>query len=137
MRVRQILINLLGNACKFTENGEITLKVEHQHSKGNTLMMFTVSDTGTGISEDLIDRLFDPFTQGDDSTTKNHSGTGLGLSICYRLCILLGGEITVRSTEGQGTTFVVMLPLSIESVSSDSEEIFSDEVFSTIINKSA
>lgn len=119
LKVRQILINLLGNACKFTENGVISLNAEPKSVNSIEYVMFTVADTGTGISEDLIDNLFEPFTQGDDSTTKNHGGTGLGLSICHRLSILLGGDITVSSTVGEGTTFVVTIPLRYSNESID------------------
>lgn len=111
MKIRQILINLLGNACKFTQNGVISLKAEPKSIKKKEYVTFSVADTGTGIKQDLIDKLFDPFTQGDLSSTKNHGGTGLGLSICHRLSILLGGDITVTSVEGEGTTFVVTLPV--------------------------
>jgi len=111
MKVRQILINLLGNACKFTSNGIICLKAEPRSLHSVEHVVFSVSDTGTGISENLIDSLFEPFTQGDGSSTKNHGGTGLGLSICHRLSFLLGGEITVTSALGEGTTFVVTIPV--------------------------
>ena len=115
MKIRQILINLLGNACKFTTNGIISLKAEPRSIQSVEHVVFSISDTGSGISEELIDTLFDPFTQGDPSPTKNHGGTGLGLSICHRLSILLGGEITVTSTVGEGTTFTVTIPVNYSS----------------------
>lgn len=111
MKIRQILINLLGNACKFTNKGVISLKAEPRTMDGKECVAFSVADTGTGIKQGLLDSLFEPFTQGDLSSTKNHGGTGLGLSICHRLSLLLGGEITVTSVEGEGTTFVVTLPV--------------------------
>lgn len=111
MKVRQILINLLGNACKFTRNGIISLKAEPRSINSVEHVSFSVADTGTGIEQDLIDTLFEPFTQGDLSSTKSHGGTGLGLSICHRLSILLGGEITVTSTLDEGSTFSVTIPV--------------------------
>ncbi|MDX1812220.1 MAG: ATP-binding protein, partial [Gammaproteobacteria bacterium] len=114
MKVRQILINLLGNACKFTKEGIISLKAEVCKINSNQVS-FSVSDTGNGIKKEYIDSLFQPFTQGDESLTRSHGGTGLGLSICQRLSILLGGEIKVDSVEGKGTTFTVRLPIKYVS----------------------
>ena len=111
MKVRQILINLLGNACKFTENGIISLKAEPRSINSREYVSFSVADTGAGIKQDLIDSLFEPFTQGDPSPTKSHGGTGLGLSICHRLSVLLGGDITVTSVMGEGSTFTVTIPV--------------------------
>jgi len=122
MKVRQILINLLGNACKFTRNGIITLQAEPRLVNGVDYVVFTVSDSGIGISETVIDNLFEPFTQGDLSPTKNHGGTGLGLSICHRLSVLLGGDITVTSAEGEGTTFVVSIPVKYVARTKEPEE---------------
>jgi len=110
-KVRQILLNLLGNACKFTENGVITLKVEQQGVEKNRNIVFTVMDTGIGIGQENLDLLFNPFTQEDNSSTRTYSGTGLGLSISQRLCNLLGGNITVRSAKGEGSCFTVTLPV--------------------------
>lgn len=123
LKIRQILINLLGNACKFTENGVISLKAEPCTMNGTECVAFSVADTGTGIKQDLLDSLFDPFTQGDLSSTRSHGGTGLGLSICHRLSLLLGGEITVTSVEGEGTTFTVTIPVvySVEELDDDVE----------------
>jgi signal transduction histidine kinase len=115
MKVRQILINLLGNACKFTKDGTISLKAEPCTTKSTDHVSFSVSDTGTGIKQEYIDNLFQPFSQGDESLTRSHGGTGLGLSICQRLSILLGGDITVDSVEGKGTTFTVTLPATYTS----------------------
>lgn len=105
-RVRQILVNLAGNAVKFTPQGSITITVglESESSDGY-LLLFQVADTGIGIPQDKVDRLFSPFSQIDASTTRKYGGTGLGLSICKRLVTLMGGNIGVISTQGEGSTF--------------------------------
>jgi signal transduction histidine kinase len=107
MRVSQILLNIIGNACKFTKNGHIVLRVERQ---GDNLE-FTIADTGIGMDMATIDRLFEDFQQGDTSIANQHGGSGLGLAISKQLCELMGGEITVDSTPGKGSTFVVTLPI--------------------------
>jgi len=110
-RVKQILFNLLSNACKFTSNGNITLKVELTDI---SMIHFKVIDTGIGIEQKQIERLFSEFVQADDSTTREFGGTGLGLAICRRLSRLMGGDITATSTPGKGSTFIVSLPLRSE-----------------------
>jgi PAS domain S-box-containing protein len=106
MRLRQVLTNLLGNAVKFTERGQIALEVtmEGQNPKGLSLR-FTVTDTGIGIAERQISALFSPFFQADASTTRRYGGTGLGLTISKQIVEMMGGEIGVSSREGQGSTF--------------------------------
>jgi len=114
-RLRQILLNILGNAIKFTEKGHILLDIRCTNQTKNTVdMEFSVSDTGIGISEEQKLQLFKPFTQADTSTTRKFGGTGLGLSICHQLVKLMGGEITLKSTPGIGSVFSFTLtqPLS-------------------------
>jgi signal transduction histidine kinase/CheY-like chemotaxis protein len=105
-RVRQILLNLIGNAVKFTDKGEVTLYVSSAPVKENLCRLdFLISDTGMGISPDALPLLFQPFQQGDASATRRHGGTGLGLTITKRLVELMGGEITVSSILSAGSTF--------------------------------
>jgi len=115
MKIRQVLINLIGNACKFTENGIISLKAEPCSIRSVKYVTFSVSDTGAGISNDHIKNLFKPFSMGDQSSNKGYGGTGLGLTICQKLSNLLGGKISVTSTVGVGTTFSVTLPAQYTS----------------------
>jgi signal transduction histidine kinase/ActR/RegA family two-component response regulator len=105
-RLRQILINLASNAVKFTEVGGVTLEVRYEDEGGAAPRMhFDVVDTGIGMSPDALDRLFLPFSQADTSTSRRYGGTGLGLTICRRLAQMLGGDVSVTSTLGQGSTF--------------------------------
>lgn len=106
-RLRQVLINLLGNAFKFTTNGYITIEAKREpgHDLDNPLVRFSITDSGIGISEDAQNRLFESFSQADSSTTRKYGGTGLGLAICKRLAELMGGQIGVTSKEGQGSCF--------------------------------
>jgi CheY-like chemotaxis protein len=104
-RIKQILINLIGNAIKFTESGGVQVSVRYQ--TGSTPeIRFEVVDTGIGISEEQLSRLFLPFSQGDASVTRSFGGTGLGLAISRRLATMLGGRIEVQSQVGRGSTFV-------------------------------
>jgi len=111
IKVRQILVNLLNNAAKFTERGTITLAVTREQAADDTdWVRFCVTDTGIGIPSERIDTLFQPFIQVDDSTTRQYGGSGLGLAISHRLCQMMGGDISVESTLGHGSSFTVLLP---------------------------
>ena len=105
-RLRQVLTNLLGNALKFTDHGEIGVQAELVSDATNVIQVrFTVHDTGIGMPADQQSRLFESFIQGDGSSTRRHGGTGLGLAISKQLVELLGGEIGVASEPGQGSRF--------------------------------
>ncbi|MFL6706882.1 MAG: 7TM diverse intracellular signaling domain-containing protein [Massilia sp.] len=121
-RIRQILVNLLGNAIKFTDSGEVLLSVrmtaggagsEGSGGQQQLSFMFSVHDTGPGIAADVQGRLFQKFEQGDYSTTRRYGGTGLGLAICKELAGLMGGSISVASTPGVGSRFDVTVPLTV------------------------
>ena len=112
-KVRQALFNLLSNASKFTEGGTITLAVERHAVEGADWLDFRVSDTGIGMTEEQLKRLFQPFTQADASTTRKYGGTGLGLTITRRFCQMLGGDVTVESEPGKGSTFTIKLPAEV------------------------
>jgi len=114
LRLRQILLNLVSNAMKFTHQGEVFLKVELEESNGDQLSIrFEVRDTGIGIPEDKLSRLFKAFSQVDSSTTRKYGGTGLGLAISEKLVNLMGGQIGVNSQEAEGTTFYFTLKTKV------------------------
>ncbi len=108
-RLRQVLINLIGNAIKFTEEGSVTLAVSYDADE--RLVLFSVRDTGIGISPEQQQRLFQPFSQGDSSVTRSYGGSGLGLAISQRLVHILQGEVCLESQLGEGATFTVKLPI--------------------------
>jgi len=121
-RLRQVLVNLVGNAFKFTNNGSVSLRIERSEEARRPLsrslaaarvnmIRFTVHDTGIGIGSEALTRLFGKFEQADTSTTRRYGGTGLGLAICRQLVELMGGQIGVQSLEGVGSTFTFVLPL--------------------------
>lgn len=118
-KVRQTLFNLLSNAAKFTEHGTITLTTTRQHADDGDWIYFEVKDNGIGISNEQMIRLFKEFTQADASTTRRHGGTGLGLALSRRFCQIMGGEITARSTFGQGSVFAIRLPAIVPSYLAD------------------
>ena len=111
-KVRQILLNLLSNAAKFTEHGTITLSAARELFDDRDHVVFAVGDTGIGMTEEQLSRLFQRFVQADASTTRKYGGTGLGLSLTKGLSEILGGSVSVESREGEGTTFTVRLPAS-------------------------
>ncbi|MBF0369040.1 MAG: response regulator [Magnetococcales bacterium] len=112
VRLRQTLINLIGNAIKFTAKGSVTVRVERGEptSSGKETLLFSVVDTGIGIPEDVQEGMFEPFVQKDSSISRRYGGTGLGLAICKRLVDMMEGEINLQSVEGEGSTFLVSLP---------------------------
>ena len=112
-RISQILINLLGNAIKFTSSGSVVLRMAPDSDEGRPALNFSVQDTGLGISPEMLDLLFQPFTQADSTIHRPFEGTGLGLAISRRLAEAMGGSISVVSTPGKGSTFTFRLPLEI------------------------
>jgi two-component system sensor histidine kinase RpfC len=113
--LRQMLFNLLSNACKFTANGRISLNVSCEIVAGQEWANFSVSDTGIGMTAEHIGKLFQPFSQADASTTRKYGGTGLGLAISKRLSEMLGGDISVHSEVGRGSMFTLRVPLRLKS----------------------
>jgi signal transduction histidine kinase len=123
-KLRQVLLNLLSNAAKFTDHGTITLRVartESQHSvlSPQSSIVFEVSDTGIGMTPEQVGQLFQPFTQADTSTTRRYGGTGLGLAISRHFCQMLGGDIWVTSQPCAGSTFTVRLPVALGAVANE------------------
>ncbi len=113
-RITQIINNLLSNAIKFTETGTVTLKASaKRRADGSAMVTLAVKDTGIGITEEALERLFKPFEQMDDSITRRFGGTGLGLTICQRLAGLMGGEVCARSTPGEGSVFTLEIPMEV------------------------
>jgi signal transduction histidine kinase len=137
-KLRQVLINLLGNAAKFTEGGTITLAVSlappgdpgpdpAPATAPGEWVLFAVSDSGIGMTPPQVERLFQPFVQAEDRATRRYGGSGLGLAISQRLCQMMGGQISVQSTLGQGSTFTVRLPRWGEAGPSDLPDPDADE----------
>ncbi|THF73803.1 MHYT domain-containing protein [Cohnella fermenti] len=114
VKLRQVLINLLGNACKFTKEGSVDLTIERMARGTRQGYVFRVKDTGIGMTPEQLDQLFQPFTQADSSTTRKYGGTGLGLAISQRFCGLMGGDIRVASEYGKGSVFSCWLPIGPE-----------------------
>ncbi len=124
LRIKQILINLLGNAVKFTSQGSIIVSARLlERNDAFVIIRISIQDTGIGIAPDALEWIFNPFVQEDGSTTRRFGGTGLGLSICRRLTELMGGRISVESTPGAGSCFTVTLPLKITSETSTIQEV--------------
>jgi PAS domain S-box-containing protein len=114
-KVRQSLFNLLSNASKFTENGRVELRVSREDEEGRPWVLYRVIDTGIGMTPEQVGKLFEPFGQADRSTTRKFGGTGLGLAITRKFCRMMGGDVTVESELGKGSTFTIRLPLAIEA----------------------
>ncbi len=130
-RFRQILINLIGNAVKFTKTGSVTVKCQLKRSNnGKEFIYVEVIDTGIGISADVIKRLFTAFTQADSSISRQYEGTGLGLSICKRLVELMGGDIGAQSELGKGSTFWFSVPF--KAATSEVSQSYQDTVYQSI-----
>ncbi len=110
-KVRQCLLNLLSNASKFTDKGTVTLDVVKKTFGSKQIVTFAITDTGIGMTQEQLQKLFNPFVQADLSTTRKYGGTGLGLAISQQFCIMLGGDITVTSEVGKGSTFTITLPV--------------------------
>ena len=110
-KVRQTLFNLLSNAAKFTDHGTVSLSVRREPDDWIT---FAVSDTGIGMTEEQMGRLFEAFSQAEASTRSRYGGTGLGLAISRQFCRLMGGDIAVESSYGRGSTFTVRLPAVVQ-----------------------
>ena len=117
VKIRQCLFNLISNASKFTENGTITLQARRTGDE----LLFSVADTGIGMSPEQLDKLFERFAQADESTTRRFGGTGLGLAITRAFCRLLGGDVSVVSVEGQGSTFSMRIPATLPVVPDEPE----------------
>jgi signal transduction histidine kinase len=115
LRLKQVLLNLLSNALKFTEAGGVTLRVRTlPGGPGRVVLRLDVSDTGIGIAPEIQARIFEAFTQADSSTTRRFGGTGLGLSIVRRLVAMMDGELALESAPGRGSTFSVTVPMAVE-----------------------
>ena len=120
-KLKQSIINLLSNAAKFTKDGTVTLRLAHETRDGAPWIKFEVADSGIGMTDEQMGRLFQAFTQADSSTTRNFGGTGLGLTITRHFCAMLGGSIEVKSKPGQGSTFTILLPDRVTKAISDDE----------------
>ena len=121
-KIRQSLLNMLSNAAKFTHDGTVTLQVERTVEAGVDWLTFAVHDTGIGIPADKLDHVFEEFSQADSSTTRDYGGTGLGLTISRRFCQMLGGDMTVTSQPGEGSTFSIRLPADLPGAEAPQDE---------------
>ena len=123
MRLRQIVLNLLSNACKFTKEGEVELQVKTTLREGRRIVEIAVIDSGIGMTAEQMSLLFEEFSQGDASTARQYGGTGLGLAITRRLCRMMGGDVTVASEPGKGSTFTVHLPFTAADPEANEDEL--------------
>ena len=124
-KIRQVLFNLLSNACKFTQHGEVTLAVRREEGPEGDWITFSVSDTGIGMSEDQMQNLFEAFSQADATISRDYGGTGLGLAICKRFTELMGGHLTAKSKPGKGSIFRLQLPAEAKNHASTNLPIVS------------
>jgi signal transduction histidine kinase len=115
MRLRQALLNLMSNANKFTEKGTITISVSQKRENGRDWITLAVTDTGIGMTAEQMGKLFQEFAQASSTTASKYGGTGLGLAISKRFCQMMGGDITVESEVGRGSTFTIHLPRIVEA----------------------
>jgi signal transduction histidine kinase len=115
MRLRQALLNLMSNANKFTDRGTITIDARQRHENGCGWITLAVQDTGIGMTPDQIGKLFQEFSQASSATARKYGGTGLGLVISRRFCQMMGGDITVESEPGRGSTFTIRLPRIVDA----------------------
>jgi signal transduction histidine kinase len=118
-KLRQVLYNLLSNAIKFTQQGTITISGARELIAETEWICFRITDTGIGMSAVQLQQLFQEFTQADAATARNYGGTGLGLVLSRRFCQLMGGDITVTSQEGAGSTFTVRLPAVVTDATAE------------------
>ncbi|MBT7411105.1 MAG: hypothetical protein HN826_15505, partial [Methylococcales bacterium] len=114
-RLRQVLFNLLGNACKFTSNGDVILNIYKQGIDEDECVCFEIRDTGIGMSSNQLKKLFQAFSQADVSISRKFGGTGLGLVISHKFCQLMKGDVCVKSELGVGSVFTVGLPVKVQS----------------------
>lgn len=131
-RLRQVLMNLIGNAIKFTEQGEVIITVnldEQQHAPGKAMLLFKVTDTGIGIQPDQLDKIFEVFEQAATSAHSLYGGTGLGLAISKQLVELMGGELSVQSTPGEGSTFSFSLELEVSEKEPESDPLLKRNLY--------
>ena len=110
-KVRQALLNLLSNACKFTTAGVVQMHVRPETAEGRRWIVFEIKDSGIGMEPERVAKVFEAFTQADASTTRRYGGTGLGLTITRKFCEMMGGDIRIESKKDMGTTFIIRLPV--------------------------
>jgi signal transduction histidine kinase len=122
-KVRQVLLNLLSNAAKFTEKGTVALEVTRENDVAGTWVVFRVRDTGIGMTPGELGKLFQAFTQADGSTQRKYGGTGLGLALSRKFCVMMGGDINALSEPGKGSTFTMRLPGDVENVDGETTSV--------------
>jgi PAS domain S-box-containing protein len=118
-KIRQVLFNLLSNACKFTDHGTVSLEADRRTVDGVEWQIFRIADTGIGMTPEQMNKLFQPFTQADASTMRKYGGTGLGLALSQRFLVMMGGQITIASEPGRGSLFTVQLPTQLSEATGD------------------